>query len=44
MSFIYGVLSVDTAAFTLDTYGHVTEKMKKQSADRMEAYIKSLRK
>jgi len=30
-----------TAAFTLDTYGHVTEKMEKESAARMEAFIKS---
>ena len=29
-----------TAAFTLDVYGHVTEKMKKGSADRMQAFIK----
>jgi len=27
------------AAFTLDVYGHVTEKMRRQSADRMQAYI-----
>ena len=26
----------------LDTYGHVTEKMKKDSADRMQAFIKSV--
>ena len=31
-----------TVAFTLDVYGHVTEKMKKDSADRMQAYIESL--
>ena len=31
-----------TAAFTLDVYGHVTEKMKKDSADRMQAFIKSV--
>ena len=31
-----------TSAFTLDTYGHVTEKMKKDSADRMHAFIKSV--
>ena len=31
-----------TASFTLDTYGHVTEKMKKDSADRMQAFIKSV--
>ena len=28
-----------TAAFTLDTYGHVTEQMKRDSADRMEWII-----
>ena len=27
-----------TAAFTLDTYGHTTEKMKEDSAVRMEEY------
>lgn len=31
-----------TSAFTLDTYGHVTEKMKKDSADRMQAFIQSV--
>ena len=31
-----------TSAFTLDTYGHVTEKMKKDSANRMEAFIQSV--
>ena len=31
-----------TASFTLDTYGHVTEKMRKDSADRMQAFIKSV--
>jgi integrase len=31
-----------SAGFTLDTYGHVTDKMRKDSADRMEAYIQSL--
>jgi len=30
-----------TAAFTLDVYGHVSEKMKQDSADRMEAYIQN---
>lgn len=28
-----------TVAFTLDVYGHVTEKMKQDSADRMQAFI-----
>ncbi len=31
-----------TAAFTLDVYGHVTDKMKKDSANRMEAFIQSV--
>lgn len=31
-----------TAAFTLDVYGHVSEKMKADSAERMEGYIKGL--
>lgn len=31
-----------TAAFTLDIYGHVTDQMKKASADRMEAYIRTV--
>ena len=30
-----------TAAFTLDIYGHVSEQMKKASADRMQEYIKN---
>lgn len=30
-----------TASFTLDVYGHVTEKMKTESAARMEAFIKN---
>ena len=30
-----------TVAFTLDVYGHVTEQMKKDSADRMQAFINS---
>ena len=29
-----------TASFTLDVYGHVSQKMRQQSADRMEAFIK----
>ena len=31
-----------TAAFTLDVYGHVTEKMKLESANRMEQFIRSV--
>ncbi|MDD5944757.1 MAG: site-specific integrase [Clostridia bacterium] len=32
-----------TAAFTLDVYGHVTEKMRKESAARMENFINSVK-
>lgn len=28
-----------SAAFTLDTYGHVSERMRKESAERMDSYI-----
>ena len=31
-----------TAAFTLDVYGHVTEQMQRESAERMENFIKSI--
>lgn len=31
-----------TAAFTLDVYGHVTNQMKRESAARMDSYIKSV--
>ena len=31
-----------TAAFTLDVYGHVTEQMRRDSADRMEKFIQSV--
>ncbi len=33
-----------TASFTLDVYGHVTEKMRKESANRMENYYNSIAK
>lgn len=33
-----------TAAFTLDVYGHVTEQMKRNSADRMQRFIEGLSK
>ena len=33
-----------TAAFTLDVYGHVTDKMKQESAARMEKFIQSVSK
>lgn len=31
-----------TAAFTLDVYGHVSERMKEESAKRQQAYIEAL--
>lgn len=31
-----------TAAFTLDVYGHVTDKMKQESAKRMESFIEKV--
>ena len=31
-----------TASFTLDVYGHVSEKMKRESAARMEAFIRNI--
>lgn len=31
-----------TAAFTLVVYGHVTEEMKRDSANRMEAFIQNV--
>ena len=40
---VQGNLGHATAAFTLDVYGHVTEQMKRASADRMEAYIQQLK-
>lgn len=30
-----------SAAFTLDVYGHVTDRMKRESAERMERFIHS---
>lgn len=33
-----------TAAFTLDVYGHVTEQMKQDSADRMDRFIRRISK
>ena len=33
-----------TASFTLDVYGHVTEKMQQESAARMEQFIKAVNK
>ena len=39
---VQGNLGHATAAFTLDVYGHVTEQMKKESANRMENFIKGI--
>ena len=39
---VQGNLGHATAAFTLDVYGHVTDQMKQESAQRMEKYIKSV--
>ena len=39
---VQGNLGHATAAFTLDVYGHVSEKMKEDSAARMQAYIDAL--
>lgn len=39
---VQGNLGHATAAFTLDVYGHVTDQMKKESAERMERFIKSV--
>ncbi len=39
---VQGNLGHATAAFTLDIYGHVTDQMKRDSAERMQAFIKSV--
>ena len=39
---VQGNLGHDTAAFTLDVYGHVTDQMKRESADRMERFIRTV--
>lgn len=39
---VQGNLGHATAAFTLDVYGHVSERMKDDSAARMEAYYKTV--
>lgn len=36
---VQGNLGHATASFTLDVYGHVSQKMRQQSADRMEEFI-----
>ena len=40
---VQGNLGHATAAFTLDVYGHVTDQMKEDSANRMERFIKSVK-
>ena len=39
---VQGNLGHATAAFTLDVYGHVSERMKEDSAARMQKYISNL--
>lgn len=39
---VQGNLGHATASFTLDVYGHVTEEMRRDSASRMDGYIKNL--
>lgn len=39
---VQGNLGHATAAFTLDVYGHVSEKMKNDSAARMQKYIENM--
>jgi len=39
---VQGNLGHATASFTLDVYGHVTDQMKADSANRMETFIKSV--
>lgn len=39
---VQGNMGHATAAFTLDVYGHVTDQMKRASAERMEKFIRSV--
>ena len=39
---LHKALSHATASFTLDIYGHASQKMRQQSADRMEQFIKTV--
>lgn len=41
---LQGNLGHATASFTLDVYGHVSQRMKTQSANRMEKFIQSIEK
>jgi len=40
---VQGNLGHATASFTLDVYGHVTEEMKRDSAERMDRFINSVK-
>ncbi|MGM9522160.1 MAG: tyrosine-type recombinase/integrase [Oscillospiraceae bacterium] len=40
---VQGNLGHATAAFTLEVYGHISERMKEDSANRMQRYIEGLR-
>lgn len=40
---VQGNLGHATAAFTLDIYGHVTDQMKRESANRMQQYIRRIK-
>lgn len=40
---VQGNLGHATASFTLDVYGHVTDRMKRESAKRMQKYIESIK-
>ena len=35
-------LGHSTASFTLDVYGHVSDRMRKESAERMDKFISNL--
>ena len=39
---VQGNLGHATAAFTLDVYGHVSERMKDESAARMQEYLDNM--
>jgi hypothetical protein len=39
---VQGNLGHATSSFTLDVYGHVTDEMKKSSADHMEKFIEKV--
>lgn len=40
---VQGNLGHHSAAFTMDTYAHVTTQMKRESADRMQAHIQAIK-